>query len=335
MSNTRQETPLGKRLSTIHCVLILTIIFCVSESQAFATCSSSEKCDVDMHNDSALSFDQFSNSTLLFNQFSNSTLLFNQFSNSTLLFNQFSNFTHAEQNNSIIESEQLGIMDEIFENSTNQTLVPNPTQSFQFNKVNSTGNSKQNDDGSLHLQGDEYLNESSSTASLNKFTVSAWVKPDYSQGSPVFTVISDENAFMLAVNNNIPPQKIAVFSIFDGIKWTTTQSTSPIPEQWTFLTATFNGTTIQLYVNGSLEGMSTVTGEPTLVSGKLTTRLVQNITSDANVTIGAYYEKARLYTRDHFSGEISHVNLYNESLTPKQIDQVYLNTKPDGVTHHN
>lgn len=98
-------------------------------------------------------------------------------------------------------------------------------------------------------------------------------------------------------------------------------------KQWTFLAATFNGTEMRLYVNGNLENVSAITAVPTLVNGKLTTSLIQNITSDANVTIGAYYEKARMYTRDHFSGKISDVNLYGASLTQKQIDQIYLNTK--------
>ena len=301
------------------------MVFCIPENNAFAACQSSEKCNVDTRDNSTLLFDQFSNSTLLLNQFSNSTVTE---TNSSLLFDQFSNSTYLEKTNSSAALEHLGLVDAIAENSTNQTLVPAPVKSFHFtNKIDPTGNSKKNNDDVLNLQGDKYLNENSSTTNLDALTVSAWIKPDYSQGSSVFTVISDENAFMLDINNNVPPPKMAVFSIFDGIKWTTTQSTHPIPEQWTFLTATFNGTEMRLYVNGTLEGMSTVTKVPILVNGKLTTSLIQNITSDANVTIGAYYEKARMYTRDHFSGEISDVNLYDVSLTPKQIEQIYFNTK--------
>lgn len=325
MSDTGQETHLGESLPTIYGVLILMMVFCIPENQALAACSSSEKCNVDTHDNSTLSFGQFSNSTFLLDQFSNSTV---EGINSSLMFNQFSNSTYAEKTNSSIALEQIGIVDMIIANSTNQTLVPNPEKSFHFiNKIDSIENSKKNNDDSLHLQGNEYLNENSSTTNLDAITISAWIKPDYSQGSPIFTVISDENAFVLAVNNNIPPLKMAIFSIFDGIKWTTTQSTHPIPERWTFLAATFNGTEMKLYVNGNLEDISAVTAVPTLVNGKLTTSLIQNITSDANVTIGAYYEKARMSTRDHFSGEISDVNLYYASLTPKQIDQIYLNTK--------
>ena len=342
MSNTGQETHLGKRLPTIYGALILIIVFCIPESQSFAACQY-EKCDEDTHANSTLSLNQFSNSTLSLNQFSNSTLSLNQFSNSTvegtgsLLFNQFSNSTHVGKNNHVMTSENLDIADAITANGTNQTFVPNPTKSFQLiSETSSTGNKKQNDDDSLHLRGDEYVNENSSTTNLNNLTISAWIKPDYSLGSPIFTIISEEDAFMLAVNNSIPPQKTAVFSIFDGIKWITTQSIRQIPEQWTFLAATFDGTSIRLYVNGNPESVSAVTGVPTLVDGKLTTGLVQNITSDANVTIGAYYEKTRMYTMDHFSGEISGVNIYNASLTQKQIDQVYHITKHEyNVTHSN
>lgn len=60
--------------------------------------------------------------------------------------------------------------------------------------------------------------------------------------------------------------------------------------------STCNGTEIRLYVHGNLGDMSTVTEVPILVNGKLTTSLIQNITSDANATIGVYYEKSRMYT---------------------------------------
>ena len=307
---------------------ILTAAIGLSAGEASAMCQSPEACNNGTN----------SNSTLSFNQFSNSTLSFNQFSNSTLSFNQFSNSTGMAENGTLVLSEQLGINDTVNVNDTNKTPVPMTLFQFLASETNNTktGNAKNTTSNSLQLQGSQYVTENASSTNLKSLTVSAWVKPDYSKGSPIFTVISDENAFVLAVNSNMPPLKIATFSVFDGIKWTTVQSKSTIPEQWTHLAATFNGTSIGIYVNGNLEGTSPVAGIPTLVNGDLTIKPMQNLTSNANITLGAYYDKVRLNTRNLFSGEISNVNLYGSVLTHDQINQIYNSTKPeDNVRYSN
>jgi hypothetical protein len=310
------RTHLSKSLLTLVYASILSATLGLSTSEASATCQSAGACNSSTNVNSTLSFDHYSNSTvanspaLSFNQFSNSTLSFNQFSNSTLSFNQFSNSTS------------------VAENDTNQTLVPKTLFHFLFEEENNT-NTENTTSDLLQLQGNQYITENSSSTNLKSFTISAWAKPDYSQGSPIFTIISDERAFALAINNNIPPLKVATFSVFDGIRWITVQSTSTIPEQWTHLAATFNGTSIGLYVNGKLEGTSPIPGIPTLVSGDLTTKTMQNLTSNGNITIGASYEKVRLQSRNLFSGEISNVNLYGLVLTHDQINQIYNSTKPE------
>jgi len=88
---------------------------------------------------------------------------------------------------------------------------------------------------------------------ISGFTVSAWVKPNYDSGSPQFSVISMKNAFELSINNNLEPEKIATFSIFDGIKWHNIQSKSLINEEWTHVAATFSDSSITLYINGNKE----------------------------------------------------------------------------------
>ncbi len=302
MPNQRNKTLVGKGLHTVVCILILAGL-CVSTNDALATCQSSEKCDNEI-SASSVFFDKFSNSTLFLDQFSNATLLLNEFSNSTLFLDQFSNATYF-----------------------NETL-PIPADSFLSSKTNSTGNTKQTA-GSLQLHGSQYLDEHSIIRTPKSLTVSAWIRPDYGQGSSVFTVVSDENAFVLAVNNNMPPSKVAVFSIFDGIKWTTVQSASHVSDQWTHLAATFNGTTIEIYMNGNLEKTAMVAAVPALVDGELRTQAMQNLTSGNDVTIGAYYENARMRAKDLFSGDISNVNLYDTLLTQKQIYEIFHDTRPN------
>src|SRR5438445_11340771 len=219
-------------------------------------------------------------------------------------------------------------------NSPNQIQIPNATKSWQFNSStqNSTavGNIKieKNANGtSLNLIGQGYLQENvNATRTLANLTLSAWIKPDYSQGSSQFTVISKENTFMLAVNNNMPPPKKAIFSIFDGIKCRTDNSTSSIPQQWTYLAATFNRTSIGIYVNGKLESSLAITGVPKLsVRGGLTTKTVDNISSNADIVIGAHLNTVRSTTSNLFSGSIQDVKLYDSLLGPSQIAQLYEN----------
>src|SRR5256885_7356841 len=178
---------------------------------------------------------------------------------------------------------------------------------------------------SLKLVGSGYVTENgSSTRNLSELTISAWVKPDYNQGSPQFTIISKENQFSLSINNIIPPAKIATFSVFDGIKWNTVNSTMLIEENWTQLAGTFNGTSISIYVNGTLQSSRTISGIPTLtVNGQLTTKTVDQISSDADIVIGAYLNTLRGAASNQFSGSIQNVKLYDSLLSPSQIVQLY------------
>jgi len=225
--------------------------------------------------------------------------------------------------------------------TTNSTDVTNSTQLTNSTDVtNSTKTSIVLYDqlgvvdrvGITHISShriDLTTHDASYTTNLRNLTISAWVKPDFSQGSSVFTIVSQENAFALAINNNMPPSKTPLFSIFDGIKWTSIQSNSTIPEQWTYLAATFNGTSITLYVNDKLEGTMQISGIPTITkSGYLETKIIQNITSNADTVIGSYHDSIRSSTSNVFSGQLSSVHLYDSLLTPAQINQIYTTTRP-------
>jgi len=85
--------------------------------------------------------------------------------------------------------------------------------------------------------GDYLVLDSDLPSKLESFTVSAWVKPDYSDGSAVFSVVGESEAFELSINNNLTPEKITTFEVYDGIKWHKVESTSQIDEKWTHLAA--------------------------------------------------------------------------------------------------
>src|SRR6185437_1422716 len=212
------------------------------------------------------------NSTILTNStVTNSTILTNStVTNSTILTNSTVTNSTILTNNTVTNSTIL--TNSTVTNST-KTVIVLSDQLGVVDRIGITHISSHRIDLTRH--------DASYTTNLRNLTISAWVKPDFSQGSSVFTIVSQENAFALAINNNMPPSKTPLFSIFDGIKWTSIQSNSTIPEQWTYLTATFNGTSITLYVNDKLEGTMQISGIPTITkSGYLETKIIQNITSN-------------------------------------------------------
>jgi len=161
-------------------------------------------------------------------------------------------------------------------------------------------------------------------------TVTVWVKPDYSAGSPEFTVLSKDKSFSLTINNNIQSEKTAKFSVFDGIKWTTVESTSTITEDWSFLSSTFNGELIAIFVDGAREATQEIIGIPTLsVNGKLQTVSTENITSEEDIVIGATLtsKDGNIKQSNQFSGEIDDVSLYDYVLEDSQILGMYEQTK--------
>ncbi len=203
--------------------------------------------------------------------------------------------------------------------------VPNAIKSWNFTSTNDTVGKVSVENNTLNLQGNGYLKQSiNSTNTLNNFTISAWVKPDYSQGSPVFAVITKAGQFALNVNNNIAPYKTATFSIFDGIRWSTVNSTGMI-QNWTHLAVTYNGTNITMYANGTkqdslhLPGVLTITND-----GHLTPVTPDNLSSNSDMVIGATIDTVRNYAMDKFSGQIKDVNFYNTLLSPSQIQQLYM-----------
>jgi len=238
------------------------------------------------------------------------------------------------------------ISDSIFTLFTNGSLpavIPNATESWQFENdtdgITLVGDASINDtegfDGeSLDLDGDhDYVEIESSNATtyLTDMAITAWVKPNYTNGSPEFTVLSKGKSFVLSINNLIETQRIAKFAVFDGIKWSTVESYSKIPEgSWTHLTARFNKTAIEIYVNGTREDISQHDGIPYVSeSGQIELKMLAEITSYYDIIIGASVTtniEASPYNM--FSGQIDGVKLYDYRLQPEDIIEEYLQSIP-------
>ncbi|MGB9123977.1 MAG: LamG domain-containing protein, partial [Nitrosotalea sp.] len=218
----------------------------------------------------------------------------------------------------------------------NSTQIPKPDAYLNFNSTTQNGTKTFGDaqitssgvnSSSLELSGHGFVSKNiTSTNNISNFTLSTWVNPVYQEGSAEYAVLSKEGTFLLTIHNNIPPKKIASFSIYDGITWHTVESKSEIPETWTHLAATFNGTAISIYVNGVLEDSVPVNAIGISISGQLETKTIQNMQSPADVIIGAQESTRRGTTsiQSMFGGQIEEVSVYKSSLTPQQIQQIYL-----------
>src|SRR3989304_5528958 len=233
------------------------------------------------------------------------------------------------------------ISDLINRNYTDGSILPNATESWQFE--NGTNNTDLIGDAeidytegingtSLLLDGEQdfaQTNATNSTTYITDMSIAAWVKPDYANGSPEFTVVSKGKSFALTINNLIDPRHTASFSVFDGIKWTTVESKSTIPDDsWSHLTARFNKTSIALYVNGTLEGTVTHGGVPYITEkGQIELKTLQEITSYYDVVIGAAL-KPNMDDRPYnmFSGLIDGVQLFDSRLGPDDIILLYQTT---------
>ena len=272
-------------------------------------------------NTTGLSFNQFSNATQVV---SNST----GSNNTSLSFNQFSNATQIVINSTGSNTTSLSFNQFSNATSVNDT-EPIPSKSWNFTDVKTTIEQTLDNNTGLNLDGNKFLKENiASTQNLTALTLSAWVKPDYSQGSPQFTIISKENSFILGINNNIQPSKKAVFSVFDGIKWNTVTSNSTIPENWTHIAATYDGSSIGIYVNGTQESKIPLVGVSKIsITGKIENQTIGLLSSNSDVVIGAYVNGIRDNTNNLFSGSIQDVKLYGSLLSSYQINQLYLSDK--------
>jgi len=167
---------------------------------------------------------------------------------------------------------------------------------------------------------------------VSEFTLSAWVKPDYSSGSSEFTILSKENVFKLSINNVKTPENIVKFSVFNGFKWTTIESYSVVGEEWSHVAAKLDGQTISLYLNGNLEATKQIEKIPILNSyGYVEFVPIDGISSDSAILFGAQQTSRTddVSTHGFFSGQIDEIVIDNHSFTDEEIVELCENSHYD------
>ncbi len=223
--------------------------------------------------------------------------------------------------------------DQSINSNSGSSDLPNMIKSWNFGTLDQdttlVGDAKLENDQSgayLYLDGNGYLTSTvNGTSDLNSFSISSWIIPNYADGPAVYTVISKEKQFALSINHIISPKKIAQFSVFDGIKWSVVSSIHPI-ENWTFLTATYDGKMIRMYVNGTLESSTKLIGTYLNEDGKFIQKNSDLPTSNYDIIVGAQYNSLRGYPSNEFSGIMGSLQLYGSSLDPDEINQLYQQT---------
>jgi len=240
----------------------------------------------------------------------------------------------AEQDFSPLSSEK---------DSAQQSLLPEAKESIQFDNSDKDNQSLHgdliivtDDNPYLNLDGDrDYVKITSSELpnKLQSLTVSAWVKPNYDQGSSEMYIVSKDKAFSLSINNVIYPEKKVAFSVFDGIKWHKIISKSDVkPDQWNFITATFADSSISIYLNGFKENslsLKDVVSKYYNENGKYRPLAFDKLESDSLITIGAYtpHRDNEYKVKHQYAGLIDDVQLFDVKLSQAQISEIYDNQR--------
>lgn len=164
------------------------------------------------------------------------------------------------------------------------------------------------------------FSSSSSLQFLNTspYTLEAWVYPTRNPGASNFTGIFDRedssigsrdgyNIFFLgsATTNTFFITERFVAGVNNSTSVTLDQSVSV--NNWSHIVATYNGTTLTLYRNGSS------VGTPATTTGNITN-------TSKTLTVG-------VRGGNYFGGRIANTKIYNRALTASEIRQNYLATK--------
>ena len=161
---------------------------------------------------------------------------------------------------------------------------------------------------SLYLTGSQYVKIGK--FSLNTFTISAWVKPDNVTGEHTIAGNPENSGFGIEIYNGKVRGYVYVgdgYLYVEGIG---------IPQYvWSFVTVTYDGNTLKVYVDGKLAGEGTKEGS--VVQSNLDFLIGANPGLDPDQPVSM-----------QFQGFIDEVRLYNRALSDDEIKDVM---QHDGV----
>lgn len=160
----------------------------------------------------------------------------------------------------------------------------------------------------------QYAECSTSLPSLNVWTVSVWhyYTGDISGGSPcLVTEVYPGSTFTINYNlgNGSDSSPWLQNGFFKAGWWNTPSGVYQLtPNNWYYIVGTYDGSTVSLYVNGSLISSANHTDTPTSSQGGI--RLMRRW------DVGQYW-----------GGRLATVDIYNKSLDSTQISAIWNSTK--------
>jgi hypothetical protein len=142
--------------------------------------------------------------------------------------------------------------------------------------------------------------DSASLDLTSSFTLEAWIYATSTSGRPIIAKEWEaEIAYSLFLHASSRPTALANVG---GNDRSVTASTTVVPNTWTHVAATYDGSALRVYVNGVLVGLRPATGSVRLSSDAL--RIGGNVAS------GQY-----------FRGRIDEVRIYNRALSTAEIQE--------------
>ncbi len=186
----------------------------------------------------------------------------------------------------------------------------------------------------LALNGTSYLQTNQDISEFtNQITVSAWIKPEFNDGTPQMVAISKDLTFQLLINNIAEPQHTPVFTIYDGMKWHQVVGTEQLEDgEWYHIAGVLDDSKITIFVDG-IQQQSVSIPELVLVGEvEIITMDMGMSISENEIVIGADYDEQASVATSRFSGHISGVLIHNKALDVEFINEVIQNTVPYSTT---
>ena len=150
-----------------------------------------------------------------------------------------------------------------------------------------------------------------SSASLNlttAMTLSAWIRPTSSQSGWRTVIQRQAEAYFLTASSDAPGRPAGGGTLGGGVPYLIGPTANPV-NAWTHLALTYDGSTLRLYVNGTLAGSRAATGA------------IQTTTNPLWIGGNTPYG-------EYFQGLIDEVRVYNRALSQADI-QTDMNTAVD------
>lgn len=169
--------------------------------------------------------------------------------------------------------------------------------------------------GALHLDGTTgtYADAASSIDTSQPFTVSVWANLAYDGRHQTVISQSGTHNERFTIQYNAAPYDYWRYCLLsaDAAGWYShcvdSPTGSPQLNVWTHLVASFDGTSMRLWVNGTLQGIDSAPGTPWNGTG--------------NTVIGRLSQDGSFY--NHFDGDIDEVRLYQRALTGQEVSDLH------------